>query len=223
MLCFQVLRATRSNGLHRAGIRGAGIAMAIAVAVVLPNAIPVPAYAQDASRGAALLAEARTAIGGEQRLAGVRALQVTGTFRRVVNGNDTEGDFEVFIELPDRYLRSEKTGTPGQPSTETIEALVGAEVRDEVRGGGGRGGGGGANVGAEGFPPADFGGDPDAELQVEGRGDRLTGGTDIARGRAAGPAGGNGSRQRWRRGSGCAAPGAPGRRQPPALDVAPEE
>ena len=60
----------------------------------------------------------------------MRTLRVTGTFRRVVDGVDTEGDFEVFIELPDKYLRSEKTGTPGQPSTETIEALVGTEVHD---------------------------------------------------------------------------------------------
>ena len=58
--------------------------------------------------------EARPAIGGAERLEGVRTLQVTGIFRRVVDGNDTEGDFDVFIELPGKYLRSEKTGTPGQ-------------------------------------------------------------------------------------------------------------
>lgn len=42
-----------------------------------------------------------------------------------------------------------------------IEALVGAEVRDDVRGGGG-----GLNFGDDGFPPAEIGGDPAA-----GRGD----------------------------------------------------
>jgi hypothetical protein len=96
------------------------------------------ATAQDAARGAALLALAQQAVGGKS-LAGVKTLQVTGTFRRVVGGNDTEGDFDVFIELPDKYLRSEKTGTPGQPSTETTEALVDGVLRDAVRGG--RGGG----------------------------------------------------------------------------------
>jgi hypothetical protein len=122
-----------------------------------------PASAQDAPRGAALLAEARSVVGGDQRLTGVRTLQVTGTFRRVVGDNDTEGDFEVFVELPDKYLRSEKTGTPGQPSIEVIEALVGNEVRDDVRGGGGGGrGGGGLNFGDDGFAPTEIGGDLDA-------------------------------------------------------------
>ncbi len=145
-----------------------GVVLAMASAALLLAA--GPAYAQDAPRGAGLLAEARSAIGGDQRLAGVRTLQVTGTFRRVVGGNDTEGDFEVFIELPDKYLRSEKTGTPGQPSTEVIEALVGGEVRDDVRGGGG-GRGGGLNLGDDGFPPADIGGDPNP-----GQGDGGAGG-----------------------------------------------
>ena len=94
------------------------------------------------------MAAAREAIGGENRLKGVKALQVTGTFRRVIDANDTEGDFEVFLELPDKYLRSEKTGTPGRPSTERIEALVGTEMRDVVRGGGG-GGRGAGNPGGD--------------------------------------------------------------------------
>lgn len=90
------------------------------------------------------MAAARQTIGGENRLAAVKTLQVTGTFRRVIANNDSDGDFEVFLELPDKYLRSEKTGTPGQPSTETIEALVGTAMRNVVRGGGGRGGRGGS-------------------------------------------------------------------------------
>jgi hypothetical protein len=117
-----------------------------------------PLAGQDAGKAAALMAAARQAIGGESRLAGVKTLQITGAFRRVIDTNDTEGDFEVFLELPDKYLRSEKTGTPGQPSTETIEALVGTEVRDVVRGGGGRGARGGGNIGGGGDAPG--GGDP---------------------------------------------------------------
>ncbi|MGH9254200.1 MAG: hypothetical protein ACRD3C_06475 [Vicinamibacterales bacterium] len=124
-------------------------------------------FAQDAAKGAALMTAARQAIGGESRLKDIKTLQVAGTFRRVIDTNDTEGDFEVFLELPDKYLRSEKTGTPGQPSTETIEALVGSEVRDVVRGGGGGrggrgGGGGGDNVGGGGDNFGGGGGDAPA-------------------------------------------------------------
>lgn len=109
--------------------------------------------AQDATRGAALLALAQQAVGGAKPLAAVKSLQVTGKFRRVLGGNDIEGDFDVFIELPDKYLRSEKTGTPGQPSIETIEALVGTEARDATRGGRPAGGGRGNTTGGD--APAD--------------------------------------------------------------------
>ena len=110
----------------------------VALAVALVLTWPAGVNAQDATRGLALLALAQQSIGGKG-LAAVKTLQVTGTFRRVVGGNDTEGDFDVYLEVPDKYLRSEKTGTPGQPSTETIEALVGGVPRDAVHGG--RGGG----------------------------------------------------------------------------------
>jgi hypothetical protein len=152
----------------------------VALAALLLGTL-APVYAQDRSRGAALLAEARTAIGGAKGLAGVRTLQVTGTFRRVVDNNDTEGDFEVFIELPDKYLRSEKTGTPGQPSTETIEALVGTEARDAVRGGGGgRGGADVVSAGGDGSSPADRGDDPAAGRRDGGQGDAPSAEADAA-------------------------------------------
>ena len=185
MPCLQGLREPRSTGRYRVA-RAAVVGAAIAI--VLTGVVPAPANAQDLSRGATLLGEARTAIGGAERLEGVTTLQVTGTFRRVVDGNDTEGDFDVFIELPDKYLRSEKTGTPGQPSTETIEALVGAQVRDAVLGGGGgRGGGGGALAGGDGFPPGNVGDDSDAGGRDEGLGDAKPAEADAAAGPATGP------------------------------------
>lgn len=133
------------------------------------------------------MAAARQAIGGESRLAAVKTLQVTGTFRRVIANNDNDGDFEIFLELPDKYLRSEKTGTPGQPSTETIEALVGTVMRDVVRGGGGRGGRGGGGGDAPGNPDGLAGGGADSAQPADGGVDR---GVDLGdtdgRGRAQG-------------------------------------
>jgi hypothetical protein len=118
------------------------------------------------------MAAARQAIGGESRIAAVKTLQVTGTFRRVIANNDTDGDLEVFLALPDRYLRSEKTGTPGQPSTETIEALVGTAMRDVVRGGGGRGGRGGRVGDVAGNPDGLAGGGGDTAQPADGGVDR---------------------------------------------------
>ena len=136
---------------HRlSAVLSAGVALAVALFLVPV----VGVQAQDGGRGTALVALAQQAIGGAKELAGVKTLQVTGNFRRVVGGNDTEGDFEVFIELPHKYLRSAKTGTPGQPSTETIEALVGGQLRDAARGGrSGAGARGGTPNGDA--PPAD--------------------------------------------------------------------
>ena len=136
--------------------------------VLLTLGTPATVFAQDPAKGAALMAAAREAIGGESRLKGVKTLQITGTFRRVIDANDTEGDLEISLELPDKYLRSEKTGTPGQPSTETIEALVGIEVRDVVRGGGGsRGGrGGGDNFGGGGDSGGGGGGDAPSSVDT---------------------------------------------------------
>jgi hypothetical protein len=149
------------------------LSVGAAVAVALLHVSTAAVRAQDAVRGAALMALAQEAIGGAMGLASVKTLHVTGTFRRVIGDSDTDGDFEVFLELPDKYLRSEKTGTPGQPSTETIEALAGAEVRDEVRGGGGSGSGRGAPDGGD--LPFEEGGPVEAGEPEAGR-DSGTGG-----------------------------------------------
>jgi hypothetical protein len=166
-----------------------------ALLAVLTLVVVLQAFAQDARKGEVLVAAGRQALGGESRLAGVKSLHVAGTFRRVIGTDDTEGDFEVFLELPDKYLRSEKTGIPGQPSRETIEALVGTEVRDVVRGGGGgrggRGGGGGDNDGNDDAAALDDQ-RPDSDDRDDPSGnDRDAGGAADApvAGRGRGPAG----------------------------------
>ena len=73
-------------------------------ALVLVALLLRPTHAQDAARGAALLAEARKAIGGDDKLAAIKRLQVSGTFLRSTGPDQViDGDFDVFIELPDKY------------------------------------------------------------------------------------------------------------------------
>src|SRR2546425_5040458 len=70
--------------------------------------------AQDAAKGASLLAEARKAIGGEDKVAAIKRLQVSGTFLRSTGPDQiVDGDFDVFIELPDKYRKNEVTGFAG--------------------------------------------------------------------------------------------------------------
>src|SRR5687767_6154253 len=140
---------------------------------------------QDADKGASLLAEARKAIGGEDRLRALKTVQANGTFKRTAGNNTVEGDFEVFIETPGRYRRNETTGAAGGPIGERTEVLNGTEVWEETSSGfpGGRGGFGGFGGGGRG----DGGGG-----RGDGGGFRGGGGDAGARGQLAELFGGRG-------------------------------
>jgi hypothetical protein len=128
-----------------------------AVVVLAALTTQHPAHAQDAAKGAALLAEARKALGGDDKLSAIKRLQVSGTFLRSTGPDQVlDGDFDVFIELPDKYRRNEITGFAGA-NVERTEALNGTEVWDSSSGGltPGRGFGGG------GFPRGGGGGGGD--------------------------------------------------------------
>jgi hypothetical protein len=99
---------------------------------------------EDTAKGAALLAEARKAVGGEDKLAAVKRLQVKGEMRRGQGNTTLEGDTEVFLEVPDKFRRNESLSLgPGGPGIDRVEVLNGNEVWDENNGGGGRFGRGG--------------------------------------------------------------------------------
>lgn len=116
----------------------------------------------DVTKGAAVIAEARKALGGEDKLAAVRRLQANGTSRRA-NGNfNLEGDSEIFVELPDKFRRNESLSIgAGGPGIERTEGLNGTEFWTETSGGdfgrGGRGrfGGGLPGGGPGGAAPGD--------------------------------------------------------------------
>jgi hypothetical protein len=115
-------------------------------------------------KATAVLAEARKALGGEDRLAAVKKLQVNGTTKRA-NGNfNLEGDTEIFLELPDKFRRNESlTLGGGGGALDRTEILNGAEFSTEVSGdfgGRGRGRFGGGGAGA-----ADGRGAPSPETQ----------------------------------------------------------
>jgi hypothetical protein len=129
--------------------------------------------AQDPAKGASLMAEARKGLGGEERLAAVKTLDVRGDFKRAAGQNTVEGELQIRIERPGKLRRDEDTSLPGGgPAIIRTEVLNGTTVWDENtgRGGfGGRGGGGGRDGG--------FG---------RGGGDRRGGG-DAAQGRRGAP------------------------------------
>jgi len=118
------------------------------------------ALAQDAAKGATLLSEARKALGGDDKISAIKRLQISGTFLRSTGPDQVvDGDFDVFIELPDKYRRDEITGFAGA-NVERTEALNGTDVWDDSSGGltGGRGFGGGGGFGRGGRGGGDRGG-----------------------------------------------------------------
>ena len=120
-----------------------------AIALLAMVAARQSVHAQDAAKGGMLLTEARKALGGEDKLAAVKRLQVSGTFLRSTGPDQVvDGDVDVFIELPDKYRKNEITGFAGA-NVERTEALNGADVWDESSGGltAGRGFGGGGGFG----------------------------------------------------------------------------
>ena len=71
----------------------------------------------------AVLAAARTALGGEARLSAVRTLVATGRTRQVRGDNLVPIEFEIAIELPDKYLRKDEV--PAQESGPTSTGFNG--------------------------------------------------------------------------------------------------
>jgi hypothetical protein len=130
--------------------------------------------ANDTAKGAALMAEARKALGGD-RLTAIQRLEFKGTSIRAQGDQALEGDFTIQLELFDKYKRAEEISIGGNAGLiiERVEALNGNEAWENsgggfpgrggfsgggFPGGGDRGGGGGFRGGGGGFQGGGRGG-----------------------------------------------------------------
>jgi hypothetical protein len=84
---------------------------------------PAPAPAKDA---ATVLAAARQALGGEQRLSSVKNFVVTGRTRQVRGDNLVPIEFEIAFEMPDKFVRKDEI--PAQESGPTSTGFNGDEL-----------------------------------------------------------------------------------------------
>ena len=102
----------------------------------------MPLAAQD--RVAGIIAAARKAMGGEDKIAGLKTLEAEGPFRRSMGGRDMEGTVIVTIARPDKMRRVEDMqmgGMVGGPSVERTAVLAGTSSWEDVQNRGGMGGG----------------------------------------------------------------------------------
>jgi hypothetical protein len=72
---------------------------------------------------AAVLTAARQALGGEKKLSAVKSFTATGRTRQVRGDNLVPIEFEIFVELPDKYLRKDEI--PAQESGPTASGFNG--------------------------------------------------------------------------------------------------
>jgi hypothetical protein len=96
--------------------------------ILLSFAYGTPATVQTpkAEAAAGVLASARDALGGEKKLAAVKTLVVTGRTRQIRGENLVPIEFEIAIELPDRYVRKDEI--PAQESEPTTVGFNGEEL-----------------------------------------------------------------------------------------------
>lgn len=89
------------------------------------GAAPAQAQNQSQSNDAAgrVITDARTAIGGEAKLAAVKSLVVTGRTRQVRGENLVPIEFEIQAELPDKFARRDEF--PAQDAGPTVTGFNG--------------------------------------------------------------------------------------------------
>ena len=151
----------------------------LAIAVVMVTLINVDrvsvAALQPQDRVATLVTQVRTALGGEQMLAAVKALSAEGPSRRALGARSVESSVTLLLVRPDKLRRSEESAMFGA-TTERISTFDGAQAWDETVAAariGGGGGGGDHDHGAGGYAGAFGGGDHNHE---DGRGAADSGG-----------------------------------------------
>lgn len=97
-------------------MRRLGVSLLV-VAAISPDGAQQPPSAPTAST---VLAGAREALGGEKRLAAVRSIVASGRTRQVQGNNLVPIEFEISIELPNKYVRRDEI-----PARETGPTTIG--------------------------------------------------------------------------------------------------
>jgi hypothetical protein len=98
---------------------------ALCVLVVVLGALS-RAQAPAADAAAAVLTATRQALGGEQKLSAVKTVLATGRTRQVRGENLVPIEFEIAMELPERYVRKDEI--PAQESGPTLSGFNGADL-----------------------------------------------------------------------------------------------
>ena len=161
------------------------VILCLAAAAGFAAGSQTPSPSASSGEAAAILSAARDALGGDKRISSLKTIVATGRTRQVQGDNLVPIEFEIAIELPDKYVRTDEI--PARESGPSSKGFNGdgliqiGETPD--RGGRGRGGpppapGAGPTPPKEGmkgeFPADKTGPPPNPTLQVKQDFVRLT-------------------------------------------------
>jgi hypothetical protein len=130
------------KGAYMRRVTSIAAAMLVASAIQFDGISIPPVAAQD--RVAGIISAARKALGGEDKIAGLKTLTAEGPFRRSMGGRDMEGTLIVTLGRPDKMHRLEELqmgGMVGGPVIERTMGLNGATSWEDTQNRGGMGGG----------------------------------------------------------------------------------
>jgi hypothetical protein len=96
---------------------------AVVLAATTRGVTQAPPPQGPAPAASAILEAARVALGGDQRLADVKTFTATGRTRQVRGNNLVPIEFEIWCELPDKYVRRDEV--PAQESGPTSTGFSG--------------------------------------------------------------------------------------------------
>src|SRR3982751_1515985 len=80
----------------------------LAAGLVAPPRVIAQQPAAQPREASTILAAARQALGGDKKLSAVKSFTATGRTRQVRGDNLVPIEFELFVELPDKYLRKDE-------------------------------------------------------------------------------------------------------------------
>src|ERR1051325_933817 len=93
-----------------------------AAATLVAAILAAPAvHGQAKPTADSVLAAARQALGGDKKIGAVKSFTATGRTRQVRGDNLVPIEFEISVELPDKYLR--KNEIPAQESGPSAEGF----------------------------------------------------------------------------------------------------
>ena len=95
----------------------------LALAIALPIAAQAPPPPTPGRDALAILAGARAALGGDQKLSEIKTFSARGRTRQIRGANLVPIEFEIWCELPDKYVRRDEI--PAQESGPTSNGFSG--------------------------------------------------------------------------------------------------